>query len=372
MESENGNIVLFYPNMPENALEKVVSVLKSRWIGQGPLVDLFESEFSRSISNTHSIAVGSGTDALHLAYLLAGIQYGDEVLTPVFTCTATNIPLLYIGAKPIFVDIDRKTMNIEVGSIEAMITERTKAIVAVDYGGLPCDYYELRKICDKYNLILIGDSAHALGSSYREIPIGSIADFTIFSFQAIKHITTGDGGMLCINASKSDLVEKAKRLRWFGINRQAKKDGIWSNDITEIGYKYQMTDISAAIGLASLESFPEVLNHRQKILQIYFEGLRDINGLYNIGQDNLLDRTHSAWLHTILVENREGLIEKLRRHGIETAQVHYRNDGYSIFGNRLTFKNMDYLESRYLVLPIHTKMNFSDADRVVKCISSGW
>ena len=192
-------------------------------------------------------ATGSGTDALHLAYILAGLKKGDEVIAPVYTCTATNIPFLYMGVNIKFADIDIETMNISVDSVKKLITKKTKAIICMHYGGLPCDLDELQILANKYKIPLIEDAAHAVGATYKKKTIGSISDFTMFSFQAIKHITTGDGGMLSLKNKK--LIEKAKRIRWFGISREDKQKGIWENDISEIGYKYQMTDLGASLAI---------------------------------------------------------------------------------------------------------------------------
>jgi dTDP-4-amino-4,6-dideoxygalactose transaminase len=371
MDAGDGKVVLFYPYVPEGTGNAVADVLKTRWIGQGPKVDEFEESFSEFIGGVPSIAVGSGTDALHLAYLLAGIGPGDEVISPVFTCTATNLPLLYIGAKPVFADIDPKTMNISPDSIREKITSRTKAIATVDYGGLPCEYDEIEKIAKEFNLKIIDDAAHAVGATYRNRKIGEIADFTTYSFQAIKHITTGDGGLLAIK--DSELLAKARRLRWFGIDRVAKQGGIWANDITELGYKYQMTDIGATMGLAGLNQIGHILQHRKALLNVYLQELSDVNGLYNVGSESLKDKEHAAWLHTILVDDRDNLQSKLSSNNIESAPVHYRNDMYSILGGRSDlYPNMDSIENKYLVLPLHMNMTAADAQRICTVIKSGW
>jgi perosamine synthetase len=371
MDAGDGKVVLFYPYVPEGTGEAVAEVLKTRWIGQGPKVDEFEEAFSGFIGGVPCIAVGSGTDALHLAYLLAGIGPGDEVITPVFTCTATNLPLLYIGAKPVFADIDPKTMNISPESIREKITSRTKAIATVDYGGLPCEYAEIEKIAKEFDLKIIDDAAHAVGAKYRDRNIGEIADFTTYSFQAIKHITTGDGGLLAIK--DPELLAKARRLRWFGIDRVAKQGGIWANDITELGYKYQMTDIGATMGLAGLRQIENILSHRRTLLNVYMEELSDVKGLYNVGSESLKDRDHAAWLHTVLVDERDELQSKLLSNNVESAPVHYRNDMYSILGGRSdSFPNMDSIEDKYLVLPLHMNMTNADARRICEVIKSGW
>ncbi|MBA3827753.1 MAG: DegT/DnrJ/EryC1/StrS family aminotransferase [Taibaiella sp.] len=371
MEKGENNVVLFHPHIPKNGINEVTNTLNSRWIGQGPKVDMFEQKFSSKFANGNpSIAVGSGTDALHLAYLLAELKEGDEVIVPVFTCTATNIPFLYMGVKIIFADIDAETMNISVAHVKELINEKTKAIVCVHYGGLPCDMDELKAIADEYNIPVIEDAAHALGAKYKGKSIGEISDFTMYSFQAIKHITTGDGGLLTFK--NKNLLEKSKRLRWFGIDRSAKQGGIWENDIYEVGYKYQMTDIGASLGLTALEEFDEILSHRQNILKVYNENLVGFNDVKLIGT-NCTDREHAAWICTIYVENRLALQSKLRDYNIESAQVHYRNDRYSIFGKRRhNLPNMDMIEDNYLVLPLHTRMSGEDAKRVCDVIKTGW
>jgi len=369
MSTEDG-IVLFHPHMPKNAKAYVCDTLDSRWIGQGPKVDLFEARFKAQFSQPGPcISTGSGTDALHLAYLLAGIGPGDEVLCPLFTCTATNLPLLYIGAKPVFVDVDPKTLNISVEDMKRRINARTKAIVVVHYGGLPCDMAEIRALADQYGIPVIEDAAHALGATYDGKPVGALSEFTMYSFQAIKHLTTGDGGLLTF--LDNDLAPLARRLRWFGIDRTDKQKGIWENDITEVGYKYQMNDIGAAIGLAGLEEFNETLAYRRSLYARYLENLKGASGL-RIVDDYDPRKGHAAWLFTVIAERRLDLQLKLRSRGIESAQTHYRNDRYSVFGCKDHFPNMDAIDDDYLILPLHTKMSLADVDRIGATIREGW
>ncbi len=366
MEEGEGRIVLFRPNIPKKAIEYISGVLESRWIGQGPRVDEFEKKFEASFGGGHTaISCGSGTDALHLAYLLAGVKSEDEVICTVFTCTASNLPALYIGATPIFADIVPSTLNIDPAHVRSLISKKTKAIVFVDYGGLPAELDELVRISQEFDIPLIEDAAHALGARHNGRPIGSISDYTIFSFQAIKHITTGDGGMLMIKDSAK--VEEAKRLRWFGIDRNSKFHGIWENDIHEVGFKYQMNDIAAAMGLAALEEFDETLKLRKQLLSTYIQGLKGVENLEIIGAPVTDD--HAAWLFTVLVPDAKELRDFLFTKDIESGQVHFRNDRYAIFGGRRTnLPNMDAVESRYLVLPLHTHMSANDVNRVCEAI----
>ncbi len=360
----NEGIPIFYPHVPSNGAKYIDEVLSTRWIGQGPKVDEFEEKFKDTIiENGYAIAVNSGTSALHLAYILAGITEGSEVICPVFTCTATNIPILYERAIPIFADISKSSLNIDLDQIENLITSRTLALCVVDYGGLPNNYVRLREICNKHKLKLIIDCAHAVDTHRDGHHVTYFADYVTYSFQAIKTITTGDGGMLIVK--KECDYEKAKRLRWFGIDRAAKQKGIWSNDVTEIGYKYQMTDITAALGLAALEESIEIFNKRRKLYQYYQNSLEEF-------EECLLEKPETGtdftpWLVTINTKGRRlQLMRHLREKNIESAQIHYRNDSYSIFKNfpKGAFPNMDRIENDYLVLPLHTKLSFLDVKKI--------
>jgi len=369
MKDRVGSVPLFYPHIPKSSIKSLKKVLTGRWIGQGPLVDIFEKQFQKKFTkNLPCIAVGSGTDALHLAYLLAEIKKNDEVICPLFTCTATNIPLLYIGAKIKFADVDPDTLNISIDHVKKLITKKTKAIVFVNYGGLPCDLKELNSIAKKNNIKLIQDAAQSLGSTYNDKPITEYSDFTIFSFQAIKHISSGDGGLLCLKNKK--LIKKAYRMRWFGIDRLKKQGGTWENDIKEIGYKYQMTDLGASILIESLKDFKKISSHRKKIFNIYLKKLQNNKYIKIINKRGKF--THSAWLFTILTDKKDYLQKKLRQANIETNQVHFRNDRYSIFKSFIKnkkFPNMNSIEKKYLVLPIHTKMKISDANYVANTVN---
>ena len=371
MEEKSGNINICYPFIGKNAVKYVTDTLNSRWVGEGPKVKQFESEFANRFgSSRKAIAVGAGTDALHLAYRLADIKPGDEVICPVFTCTATNIPLLYMGAKIVFADVQLDTLNIDVNHVRKLVNEKTKAIVPVHYGGLPCDMDELQSIADEWGIPIIEDAAHAMGATYKGKNIGEISDYTMFSFQAIKHFTTGDGGMLMVKNNEAS----ARRIRWFGIDREAKQGGIWENDIKEVGYKYQMTDIAASIGLAGLEEFDKISNYRKHLFNLYCEELKDFSDVEIVGI-NKNDREHGAWLFTILVDNRSELQNKLKSVGIESNQMHFRNDRYTIFKDYWegkVFPNMDKVENKYLVLPLHHKLSEEDVRKVCSELIGGW
>ena len=370
MDTRDG-VVLFHPHVPDNAATMVKEVLSTRWIGQGPKVDQFESEFKQKFrQNGPCITTGSGTDALHIAYQMAGVGPGDEVLCPLFTCTATNLPILYLGATPVFVDVDPKTLNVSVEDMKRKISHRTKAIVVVHYGGLPCDMAEIHALAKEHGVPVIEDAAHALGAAYDGQRVGNLSDYTMYSFQAIKHLTTGDGGLLTFK--DPSLEPLAKRLRWFGINREDKQKGVWENDIKELGYKYQMTDIAAAIGLAGLQEIEIVLEHRRSLYYRYVEGLTRVSGI-RIVDDFDPRKRHGAWLFTVLADDRLNLQKMLREQGIESGQTHYRNDRYSVFKCQDDhFPNMDSVDDHYLILPLHTKVSPADVDRICDLIKRGW
>jgi dTDP-4-amino-4,6-dideoxygalactose transaminase len=366
------NIPVFYPFMPKNAARYVTETLSTRWIGQGPKVDKFENLFSEKFcSGNSAIAVSSGTAALHMAYLMAGIKKGDEVITPVYTSPCTNIPLSYIGAKVIFADIEQDTLNISVDHVKKIINEKTKAIICVHNAGLPCDMDELQEIADKWHIPLIEDAAHAIGASYKGRSIGSMSDYTVFSFQATKHITTGDGGMLTFKDKNKR--NEAEKLRWFGVDKSVKRPGgSWDNDISESGYKYQMTDIAASMGIAGLEEIDEVVKYRRKLFSIYEKELRNIPGIKLAGA-GYTDRVHVAWLCTVIADNRQNLQQKLKENKVEANQVHYRNDRYSLFGGRReNLSNMDAIEDKYMILPLNTHVSGDDVKYVCDVIRSGW
>lgn len=368
-------IVLFHPNLPVEARDRARAQMDTRWLGQGPLVDEFEVEFEKRISHDNkAIAVNSGTSALHLSYIMAGIKEGDEVITPVFTCSATATPLLYQKARVLFADINKDDMNISPDHVEELLKfrgERIKAIVAVDYAGFPCNYDRLLAISQKWNIPIIQDAAQSIGSIYKGKNAGEICPFTAFSFQAIKTITTTDGGMMTI--SDPLLEEKAKRIRWFGIDRKAKFADRWKKDISEIGYKYQMTDIEAAMGLEGLKLLDKSVAHSKELFEAYQEHLKGTPGLKLINHEIPEGVEPSYWICTVDVDERDALKVKLAENNIESDPVHYRNDRYTVYGGRVyNCPNMDAMEDRYLVLPMHFLMTVADVERICEVIKSGW
>jgi perosamine synthetase len=362
----------FNTHVSAKAVELVTQVLQSTWLSEGQMVKEFEVQLNTRLGIVNPVAVNSGTSALHLALVLAGVDSGDEVILPAQTFVATGLVILMQKAVPVFADIDLRTGNISPQSIREKITERTRAIMPVHWGGYPCDMDEINAIAEEHGLFVIEDAAHALGATYKGKPIGSISDFTAFSFQAIKHLTTADGGALCCKSAEH--ARQAFVRRWFGIDRANSQPSILGEriyDIDAVGYKYHMNDFSAALGLGNLEDFPDRLLRRQAIANIYRQKLKDIPGLQLLKWEE--DRTSAYWLFTMLVEKREDFIRKLAGKGIPASVVHLRIDHNSVFGGiREDLPGQAKFNEKQVAIPVHEGLTDQDVSTVVQKIKDGW
>jgi len=348
---------LFYPHMPAGAYEMLKKTLGTRWLGQGPLVDKFESEIGKKFGLKYPLFVNSGSSALELAFHLLDLKEGDEVVSPVLTCTATNIPLVRKGVIIKWADIDPHSFVVTKETIMRAMTKKTKAVVGVSLGGIKCDL-------SGFNVPIVIDAAQAAGHNN--------GDIIVYSFQAIKHFTTGDGGL--INVNREDWYKRAKLLRWFGIDREQKRKVGWQAwnrremtfDIEEAGFKYQPTDIDATLGLAGLAEYDKILQYRKKIFEYYKLELDGKKGIEIIdGKDNVY------WLCGLILHkmDRDIFAQKLLEKGIETNLVHLRNDIFRIFGgNRQRLPNMNMMESKYIYIPLHTHMTMKEAEYIVDTI----
>ncbi len=362
-------ITMFWPHMSRRVAKKIPRILNSRWIGQGPKVEELERKFKSMFNLPYAVSVNSCTAALHLALILSGVKDNDEVITTPMTCSATNIPILYQRAKAVFADIQEGTLNIDPQSIRQKITDRTKAIMVVHWAGYPCDMDEILQIAKEHNVAVIEDAAHALGASYHGKSIGTISDYTCFSFQAIKQITSGDGGMLALHSESG--CKRAKLLRWYGIDREFRGDIYGKYQIKEIGFKYHMNDIAAGILIIQLDDLAKVLKRRKEIAGMYRQGLKGIAGLKLLECQD--DRQSGNWLFTIKVRDRAKFIQKLQENGIESHMVHVRCDIYPIFaGQRLDLPVMNKVEDKYLSIPLHTQLTDRDIHKIIRIIRSGW
>lgn len=353
-------IRLFQPYMNKDIASSITNTLFSGCLTQGPKVEEFEKEFQKLFNVNYAVSLNSGTSALETAYDLIGLKEGDIVITTPLTCTATNIPLLVRGVKIIWADILEDTLCIDPLDVMKKYTEEIKAVIQVHLGGIEARFPSNAKV------LVISDACQALGIF--------TGDITCCSFQSIKHITTGDGGMLIVNSEEE--YKKAKLMRWFGIDRERQISDDWtayrhrmmSFDIEILGYKRHMNDIAATMGLAGLKEYHNILTHRKKIFNIYKERLSKINGIQLIdGEVNVY------WLATVLVKRRDDFARKLWEAGIEVNLVQIRNDIYSIFGGKKAdLPVLNSVEDKYISIPIGMHISEEDAKYIVGVIESGW
>src|SRR3989344_5293046 len=348
-------IPLFYPQLyKEEWLDGLGKIFDTRWLGQGPKVDEFEKKFGNKFNYDYCLTVNSGSAALELAYQLLNINEGNEIITTVFTCTATNLPLIRRKAKIVFADINDDLL-IDYEDVKRKITRKTKAIVAVTLSGLPVD----ERIFD-LGLPVVVDAAQSVGVSEKR------GDYICYSFQAIKHFTTGDGGMLVVK--NKDEYDRAKKLRWFGIDRESKKRvnfNVLNNreitmEIEEPGFKYHMSDIAATMGLIGLKHTDEILKYRKLLCDTYADNLpKDMKCIYG----------GSYWLMAIRTSDRDDIIEYLRSKHVECDLVQLRNDIFKVFGGiKQNLPNMNRLEHEYLYLPLNPKVTIADVKYICKLL----
>ncbi len=377
---------LFWPHIPdtEKLFAELRDTLKTRWIGQGPKVDVFESMFAEKFNAGWAVAVSSCTAALHLSYRLAHVEEGDHVISSVLTCTAANHALLMQKAKILFCDIDPKTLNPDPNHARHLCDQyEVRAIVPVHLGGQPCDIGGFSALATDYEIPVIYDAAQALGAQYGGESIDAPLNCgfsTCHSFQAIKHITTGDGGMICFPPWGKDQRARAKKLRWFGIDRDARRDQFnwkpWEDrsitvDQEEPGYKYQMTDLDACWGLTGLREVEEIVEYRRGLAESYRSNLLGLDGLTPLHQP---DNTQSSYsLFGCIIDRRDDFCQAVEAKGVETHVVQLRNDIYSVFGGkRQNLPAMDEMEERYVYLPLHDQISKEDVEEICKVIKEGW
>ena len=317
-------IPLFKVHTPENVGEQLQKVFDSGFISEGEQSDKFEKEFANYIGNKDTCLVNSCTSALTLAYDLSGVGPGKEVISTPMTCMATNEPIQTLGAKIVWADIDPNTGNIDPESVRKKINKNTAAIVGVHWSGIPFEIDSILDVAKNYNVKVIEDAAHALGSKYKGKLIGNHGDYICFSFQAIKHLTTGDGGALITNVGDADLVRK---LRWFGLDRKY-KGSKWEQDIERSGYKFHMNNINATIGLCQMPHIDNIVNSHINNGKFYDENITNKNIKILTKSKNIVS---ASWIYSILVDDRESLKNHLLKHGISSDVVHVRNDKYSVF-----------------------------------------
>jgi dTDP-4-amino-4,6-dideoxygalactose transaminase len=361
-------IPLVKPYVPaeDKLLPELKKVLYSGYLAQGERVEEFETSFRNFIGDGYSVSVNSGTSALHIALILAGVERGSEVISTALTAEPTNVAIKMTGALIRYADIDYSTGNISPTSIEEKINEKTSAIVVVDYAGTPVNIKKLQEISEKYRIPVIEDAAHALGATMKGIKTGNFFPYTVFSFQAIKHMTTIDGGILHL-ASKED-YEKAKLIRWFGIDKNVDR---LKNNIQLQGYKYHMNDVIATMGLVQLESIQGVIDAYIDNGEFYDKALSGIHGINTLTHYD--GSKPSYWLYTMKVDDRAGLIKKLSEKGIMASPLHTRNDCHDFlndFSEKLPVLDKFYEE--LLHIPCGWWVSKEDREQIINIIKSGW
>ncbi len=367
------------PDIGEAEVPAVVETLHSGWLTTGHKVKTFETNFANYVGAKHAVAVNSGTAALHLALDAVDIKQGDEVIVPTMTFAATAEVVLYFKAKPVLVDCQPDTLNLDASKIEAAITSRTKAIIPVHMAGQACDMDAILSLAQKYNLRVIEDAAHALPSNYRGRAIGTIGDITCFSFYATKTITTGEGGM-----ATTDHPEWAERMRMMslhGISHDAwnryTKEGSWYYEVISAGFKYNLTDIAAAIGIEQLKRCKEFWEARQRIAMKYREGFSDLDA---VRVPTCANDAQHAW-HLFIIQlkperlkiGRNEFVEGLRKRGIGTSVHFIPLHLHPYYRESFGYKRADFpiataAFERIVSLPIYPKMTEPEVARVIEAV----
>lgn len=351
----------------EELMPELEKVLYSGYVAQGEVVEDFERAFEKYIGSGYTLSLNSGTAALHIALILANVQEGDEVISTPLTAEPTNVAIKMVGAKIRWADIDIETGGICPKSIEANINDKTRAIIFVDYAGIPSNIIGIKNIAEKYNLPVIEDAAHALGAKFDGKKTGNHFPFTVFSFQAIKHLTTIDGGALQIQ--NEELYKKGKKIRWFGLDKGVSR---LENDITFQGYKYHMNNVNACVGLVQLKEIDTIVEAYISNGKYLDENLKGIKGveLLNYYQNS----EPSYWLYTIKVENRERLIKKFAENGIMASELHKRNDLHTFLNDfpATQLPNLDSFYSKMLHLPCGWWVTKEDCDKMITILKEGW
>ena len=343
--------------------KKVEQVFNSGEITEGKYSKKFEELLIDYLENQNCVLLNSATSALTLAYRLIGLKKDDEVLVTPLTCMATNQPLENIGVKLKFVDIDSKTGNISLDDLKNKISTKTKAISFVHWSGNPVNLFKLKKILKNTNIAVIEDAAHSFGATLKNKKIGNFNNYTVFSFQAIKHLTTGDGGLLvCPN---KQISKRAKKLRWFGLDRNYKGNK-WKQDIKESGYKFHMNNISAILGIEQMKDIDKILIKHKRNGYLY-------NKFINNKKIELLNYNEGAvyWVYSLLVDNKEKFRKYLFNNNILCDEVHIRNDKYTIFKKfyNPNLINMNYFEKHLISIPVGWWLSKKNIMQIIQIIN---
>ena len=366
------------PSISEAEIQEVVDALRSGWITSGPRVAAFEKEFSAYVSAPFGITVTSGTAGFHILLQALGLGPGDEVITPSLTWPSPVNMMEFVGARPVFADIDRQTFQLDPVSVEKVLTPRTKAIVPVHFGGQPCDLDAFEALCEKHGLILIEDAAHAIGTEYRGRRIGARRNPAVFSFHAIKNLTTGEGGLITVSDEK--LRDRLVSLRFHGVDQDAWKrygrEASKGYDLFEPGWKYNLTDLQAAVGLVQLRRIEEMNARRTKLAELYDRLLDAIPEIIRPARVSY-PSSHAWHLYAVLIDpERTGLTrdefrEEMRKRNIGTGLHFLAVHELSFYRERYRpapgfLRNSEYVAARIVSLPLFPDMMEEDVVEVVE------
>ncbi len=362
------NIPFHKPEISSDEINIVIKSLKSGWLTMGPKTLEFENEFKKYIDIKYAISTSSATAALHLSLKSLGISADDEVIIPTNTFVATAEAVAYLRAKPVLCDIDYNSHNIDANKIENLITPKTKAIIPVHFGGQPCDMDEISELAKRHNIKIVEDAAHSLPASYKNKKIGGIGDLTCFSFYATKTLTTGEGGMVVSN--NKNYYNKILLKRMHGIDRNAwnryDQDTDWYYEVTDLGYKYNITDIQSSLGLAQLSKIDLMTEKRKKIYKAYINEFENKIECIKIKKD----RISSYHLFVIKVENRNDLFRQLKNKGIHTSVHFIPIHKHPYYISTYNYKNKDYpvanqIYEKSLSLPIYPSLTEEELDYII-------
>jgi len=368
MKAAVGPIPLSAPYLDEREEELVLDVLRSGRLSLGPWIDRFEAAFAERVGAAYAAAVSSGTAGLHLAARIAGVGPGDEAITSPFSFVASANCFIYEGAAPVFADVDPATLNLDPAAVEAAVTERTRAIVAVDIFGYPCELDELRAICDRHGLALIEDSCQALGAQYKGKPLGAHGHPAVFAFYPNKQMTTGEGGVMTVGS------EEEWRLLKSLSNQGRGEDGSWL-DHPRLGYNYRLDDVGAALGIAQLEKLNTILALRAQVAARYAELLASVDGIEPLLADDD-DHVRSWFVYPVRLTpeiDRGRLIERVAADGVATKvylpSIHLQPYMRERYGFREgMFPTSEEASRRHLALPFYTALEAEDQERVVESL----
>lgn len=354
--------------IPDNAGKEIEKTLKSKWINTGKKEKEFRKKICDRFNAPYATATTSGTNALKIAMKSLGIGPGDEVVSTPYTFIATNTAILEVGAKPVFADIQYDTLNIDPISVVEKITSQTKAIMCVHYAGNPVDLDELREVARSNNLPIIEDSAHAMASEYKGKVIGSTGDIACFSFQCVKIVTCGDGGV--VTTTHKDIYENMQKISWYGINRDVKNVDIldpFPHKPDRLGYKANMNDIVATLACTAIDYLDTALQFRYRVGEIYRDELKSLSKVKLLNYKN--DRRPNYQIFPIHVIDRNKFAKFMWNKGIQVNINNRRNDLYEIFGGmQKNLKNLEKADKDVILIPIHNDLTETDISRIVENI----